>query len=110
MEHLAQFENAQSVTLISQRKVELDDSFEERLAKNNVALTLFDSANISGVSLTQSREFCPNLIMSFGSLKNAVEFLDTYKGYLRLKTFSLIYPQNQLQYLQEKKYKVHLLD
>ena len=83
MEHLAQLENAQSVTLISQRKVELADSFEERLAKNNVALTLFDSANISGVSLTQSREFCPNLIMSFGSLKNAVEFLDTYKGYLR---------------------------
>ena len=85
MEHLAQLENAQSVTLISQRKVELADSFEEHLAKNNVALTLFDSANIPGVSLTQSREFCPHLIMSFGSLQNAVEFLDTYKGYLRFQ-------------------------
>ena len=85
MEHLAYFENAQSVTLISERKVELADSFEEQLAKNNVALSLFDATNTPGVSLTQSREFCSHFIMSFESLQKAFEFLDTYKGFLRFQ-------------------------
>ena len=84
MEQLAHFENAQSITLIAETKQEeFATSFEHHLAKNDVALTLFNPASASGVSLAKSGKSCPHLIMSFGTLHNAAAFLDKHKGHLR---------------------------
>ena len=81
VKQLQNFENAQSVTVISD-KAEAH-LLEDHLFHNNIALILFDAASAPGELLIQSGEICPYLIMIFERKQDAVEFLETHDSDLR---------------------------
>ena len=87
MKELVHFENARTVTLVSGKKKAvaplIDDSIEKHLFNNDVVMTVLDTASTPERSLSKIGEFCQHFIMSFGRLKDAVEFLETHSGDLR---------------------------
>ena len=87
MKELVHFENARTVTLVSGKKKAvaplIDDSIEKHLFNNDVVMAVLDTASTPERSLSKIGEFCQHFIMSFGRLKDAVEFLETHSGDLR---------------------------
>ena len=87
MKELVHFENARTVTLVSGKKKAvsplIDDSIEKHLFNNDVVMTVLNTASTPERSLSKIGEFCQHFIMSFGRLKDAVEFLETHSADLR---------------------------
>ena len=93
VEQLGNFDSAQSVILISDKKDKAESlirTLEEHTTKKNVAMTVFDAESTPGESLTQSGELCHHLILLFGKVKNAVEFLNTQNNNLRFSNQIII--------------------
>ena len=84
MQNLAHFENAACHVLASE-----DMNYyklpSQHLEDKNLVLSIFDSATLSGISLSESGRSCPHLIMQFGSFQNMNEFLDNHYDNIRYK-------------------------
>ena len=83
MQNLAHFENAACHVLASEdmNYYKLPSQLEDK----NLVLSIFDSATLSGISLSESGRSCPHLIMQFGSFQNMNEFLDNHYDNIRYK-------------------------
>ena len=82
MQNLAHFENAACHVLASE-DTDYYNLPSLHLEDKNLVLSIFDSATLSGISLSESGRSCPYLIMQFGSFQNMNEFLDNHYDNIR---------------------------
>ena len=82
MKNIAHFENAACHVLASE-DMKYHKLPSQHLEDKNLVLSIFDSATLSGISLSESGRSCPHLIMQFGSLQNMNEFLDNHYDNIR---------------------------
>ena len=75
-------ENAQCLVWVVEDQKRIHATAEEVTYKSQ-AIILFEANNISGASLDQAGKMCPHHVMNFGSIKVALEFLNSNERSLR---------------------------
>ena len=82
MHNLARFEDARCLVLVFEN-MNYDNLPREQLENTNLVFLIYDSVTVSGIALKESGRSCNHLMMKFGCLITAFEFLDNHYDNLR---------------------------